>query len=113
MKSIFFVAFTFIGALLFGQSNNYSFCGISSPNDASLNSISEIAKADTNIVSLKYLAKQRLLIAEVKQNPNRKKEFDLFNWMQKSETNMFIYRKMVKQEFLAELLATSDSKSLK
>jgi hypothetical protein len=113
MKHLFLGLFVFCTTYFFGQNQSYSFCGVSSANEAALNNIGQIAKADSNIVSLKYLAKQKLLIAEVKNNPARKREFDLFSWMQKNDIELFIYRKAVKQEFLSELLANSEMKSLK
>lgn len=113
MRQVIFITLLFISIQFYGQSSNFSFCGVSAINESALKSICEIAKADSNIISLKYLAKQRLLIAEVNDKPKRNREFDLFEWMQRSNIQLFIYRKAVKQEFLSELLASSEIKSLK
>ncbi len=113
MKQALIITLFFISIHVYGQISNFSFCGVSAINENAFKSICEIAKLDSNIVSLKYLAKQKLLIAEVKDNPKRKREFDLYAWMQKSDIQLFIYRKMVKQEFLSELLASTEIKNLK
>jgi hypothetical protein len=113
MKKLILFIFVFITLNLSAQSQNYSFCGLSSANDAALNNIGAKAKLDSNIVSLKYVVSKKMLVAEVKDNPKRKKEFDLFSWMQNNEIELFIYRKMVRKEFIADMLANNELKNLK
>ncbi len=113
MKSLVLMSFLFLSFNIFGQDANYSFCGLSAANDAALSSIGDKAKLDSNIVSLKYIISKKMLVAEVKDNPKRKKEFDLFSWMQSNDIELFIYRKMVRKEFIQDLLANNELKSLK
>jgi hypothetical protein len=113
MKKLLLFIFVFITLNISAQSPNYSFCGLSSANDAALNNIGAKAKLDSNIVSLKYVVSKKMLVAEVKDNPKRKKEFDLFSWMQNNEIELFIYRKMVRKEFILDLLANNELKHLK
>jgi hypothetical protein len=113
MKNLVLYIFTFITLNISAQSQNYSFCGLSAANDVALTSIGAKAKLDSNIVSLKYVVSKKILVAEVKENPKRKKEFDLFSWMQSNDIELFIYRKMVRKEFVADMLANNELKSLK
>jgi diketogulonate reductase-like aldo/keto reductase len=113
MKNLFLMTFLLLSATFFAQDANYSFCGLSSANDAALTNIGEKAKTDSNIVSLKYIISKKLLVAQFKDNPKRKKEFDLFSWMQNNDIELFIYRKMVRKEFIPDLLANNELKNLK
>jgi hypothetical protein len=113
MKKLILFVFIFITLNISAQSQNYSFCGLSAANDVALSNIGEKAKLDSNIVSLKYVISKKMLVAEIKDNPKRKKEFDLFSWMQNNDIELFIYRKMVRKEFIADMLANNELKNLK